>query len=127
MKHFTLRIRIALALAVLATFVTATALAREGQQDFILHNQTGVEIHSVFVSPHSAGEWQEDVLGRETLANGQSVKITFDDRDKHVHWDLKVTDKDDNALEWYDLNLVEIEEVTMHWDAAKKKGWADIK
>ena len=127
MKHFTLRIRIALALAVLATFVTATALAREGQQDFILHNQTGVEIHSVFVSPHSADDCQEDVLGRETLANGQSVKITFDDRDKHVHWDLKVTDKDDNALEWYDLNLIETKEVTLHWDAAKKKGWADIK
>jgi hypothetical protein len=127
MKHCTLRIRIALALAVLATFVTASALARNGQQDFVLHNQTGVEINSVFVSPHSADDWQEDVLGQDTLANGQSVKITFNDRDKHVHWDLKVTDKNGNALEWYDLNLVEIEEVTLHWDAAKKKGWADIK
>src|ERR1041385_2871670 len=96
-------------------------------QDFVLHNQTGVEINSVFVSPHSADDWQEDVLGQDTLANGQSVKITFNDRDKHVHWDLKVTDKNGNALEWYDLNLVEIEEVTLHWDAAKKKGWADIK
>ncbi len=38
-----------------------------------------------------------------------------------------MTDKDGNALEWYDLNLVEIDEVTLHWDAAKGKGWADIK
>jgi len=127
MKHFTLRIRIALALAVLAAFVTATALAREGQQDFILHNQTGVEINSLYVSPHDSDDWEEDILGQDTLANGESLKISFDDRDKRVHWDLKVTDKEGNSLEWEDLNLVEISEVTLHWDAKKGKGWADLK
>src|SRR3954466_2935247 len=127
MKHFTLRIKIALGLAVIAPCVTATAFARSGKQDFILHNQTGVEIHSLYVSPHSSNAWEADVLGRATLPSGESVKITFDDRDQRVHWDLKVTDKDNNALEWYDLNLAEIKEVTLHWDATKKKGWADIK
>jgi len=127
MKRLALRVRIALALAVIATFVTASAFARTGKQDFTLHNQTGVEIHSLYVSPHSADDWEDDVLGKDTLASGDTVKITFDDRDKHVHWDLKVTDKEGNALEWYDLNLVEIDEVTLHWDAAKGKGWADIK
>jgi hypothetical protein len=127
MKHFTLQIKIALALILVASFVTASALARSGKQDFILHNQTGVEIHSLYVSPHSAGDWEEDILGRDTLPSGETVKVTFEDRDKHVKWDLKVTDKDGNALEWYDLNLIEIEEVTLHWDAQKKKGWADIK
>lgn len=127
MKHFSLRIKIALALATVAMFITASAFARTGKQDFILHNQTGVEINSVYVSPHSTDDWEDDVLGEDTLPNGQSVKITFDDRDKHVHWDLKVTDKDGNSLEWYDLNLIEIEEVTLHWDAKAGKGWADIK
>jgi len=127
MKHFSLRISISLALAVIATLVTATAFARAGKQDFILHNQTGVEIHSLYVSPHSADAWEEDVLGRDTLPSGETVKVTFEDRDKRVKWDLKVTDKDGNALEWYDLNLIEIEEVTLHWDASKGKGWADIK
>ena len=127
MKHFSLRIKIALALAIVAMFVTASAFARSGKQDFILHNQTGVEINSLYVSPHSADDWEEDVLGQDTLASGESLKITFEDRDKHVHWDLKVTDKNNNSLEWYDLNLVEIEEVTLHWDAKAGKGWADIK
>ena len=127
MKHFILRVRIVIALTVIATFITASAFARSGKQDFILHNQTGVEIHSVYVSPHSADDWEEDVLGRETLPSGETVKITFNDRDKHVHWDIKVTDKDGNSLEWYDLNLPEISEVTLHWDANKGKGWADIK
>jgi hypothetical protein len=127
MKRFVLRSKVALTLGVIALFVTASTLARSGKQDFMLHNQTGVEIHSLYVSPHSTDDWEEDVLGQDTLPSGDSVKITFDDRDKHVHWDMKVTDKDGNSLEWYDLNLVEIAEVTLHWDADKGKGWADIK
>ncbi|MFN2578447.1 MAG: hypothetical protein ABR607_12235 [Pyrinomonadaceae bacterium] len=127
MKRVATKVKIALALAALASLMTASALARTGKQDFTLHNQTGVEIHSLYVSPHSTDDWEEDILGKDTLDSGESLKITFDDRDKHVHWDLKVTDKDGNALEWYDLNLVEIDEVTLHWDAQKGKGWADIK
>lgn len=127
MKHINMKIKLALALGVVAMIVTASALARTGKQDFTLHNATGVEINSLYVSPHDSDDWEEDVLGQDTLPSGQSVKITFDDRDKHVHWDLKVTDKDGNSLEWDDLNLIEISEVTLHWDAKKGKGWADIK
>jgi len=127
MNRLALRLKLGLALAVIATFVTASALARVGKQDFVLHNQTGVEIHNLHISPVSTNDWEEDILGRDTLPSGESVKVTFDDRDKHVHWDLKVADKDGNSLEWYDLNLIQIEEVTLHWDAAKGTGWADIK
>ncbi len=127
MKQLFLKSKVALALGVIAIFLTASAFVRPGKQDFILHNQTGVEIDSLYVSPHSTNDWEEDVLGQDTLASGDSVKITFEDRDKHVHWDLKVTDKEGNSLEWEDLNLIEISEVTLHWDAKAGKGWADIK
>ncbi|PYS80871.1 MAG: hypothetical protein DMF70_10105 [Acidobacteria bacterium] len=93
MKRIILKSKVAIALGVIAIFVTATAFARAGKQDFLLHNQTGVEIHSLYVSPHSANDWEEDI----------------------------------NSLEWYDLNLIEIDEVTLHWDAKAGKGWADIK
>ena len=127
MKHMLSKTKIALALGVMALFLTASSFARKGPQDFILHNQTGVEINSLYVSPHDSDDWEEDILGEDTLPNGKSLKITFDDRDKHVHWDLKVTDKEGNSLEWDDLNLIEISEVTLHWDATKGKGWADLK
>ncbi|HVS82880.1 MAG TPA: hypothetical protein VHE60_14215 [Pyrinomonadaceae bacterium] len=125
MKQMFLKSKVAIALGVIAIFVTATAFARAGKQDFLLHNKTGVEIHSLYVSPHSSNDWEEDILGKDTLADGDSLKITFEDREKHVHWDLKVTDKDGNSLEWEDLNLIEIAEVTLHWKDGK--GWADIK
>jgi hypothetical protein len=133
MKTQALKSKITLAFGVIAILITATAFisapasARTGPQDFILHNKTGVLINALYVSPRSADDWEEDVLGQETLANGESVKVNFDDRDKHVHWDLKVEDSKGNSLEWEDLNLVEISEVTLHWDAKKGKGWADIK
>ena len=125
-----LKLKIALALGMVAMFVTATAFARvgrPGKQDFTLHNATDVEFHSLHVSPHSTDDWEEDVLGKDKLAPGESVKVVFEDHEKHGHWDLKVTDKNGDSLEWFDLNLLEIDEVTLHWDRAKQKGWADIK
>jgi hypothetical protein len=117
--------KVALTLGVIAMFLTATAFARTGKQDFVLNNETGVEIHELYVSPVSNDDWEEDVLGVDTLADGDSVKVVFDDRDKHVHWDLKVVDSKGNSIEWHDLNLVEIAEVTLHYKDGK--AWADVK
>ena len=125
MNHIFLKARVALTLGVIALFVTATAFARAGKQDFMLHNATGVEIHELYVSPHSSNDWEEDILGKDTLADGESLKITFDDREKHVHWDLKVVDGKGNSIEWTDLNLIEISELTLHYKDGK--AWADVK
>ena len=127
MKNLFLRSQVLLSLAVIALFITASGFARAGKQDFILHNQTGVEINSLFVSPHDSNDWEQDILGQDTLASGDSVKVVFEDREKKVRWDLKITDKDGNSLEWENLNLVEISELTLHWDAKQGKGWADVK
>ena len=117
--------KVALAVGVLAMFLTATAFARAGKQDFVLNNETGVEIHELYVSPVSNDDWEEDVLGVDTLADGDSVKVVFEDRDKHVHWDLKVVDGKGNSIEWHDLNLIEISELTLHYKDGK--AWADVK
>jgi hypothetical protein len=127
MTKFTLRTELFLSLAAIAVLVTAAFAARSGKQAFVLHNETGVEINSLYVSPHDADNWGEDILGQDTLPSGDSVKVTFDDRGNKAHWDLKVTDKNNNSLEWSDLNLNQISDVTLHWDAKTKKGSAEIK
>jgi hypothetical protein len=99
--------------------------ARGGKQDFVLHNETGVEIHELYVSPHSSNNWGEDVLGQDTLAPGASVKITFDDQEKAVKWDLKVADGNKHTIEWEDLDLSKISEATLHYKEGK--AWADVK
>lgn len=121
-------IQSALVLGVLALLVTTTVLARSsartGTQDFLLVNQTGVVITEVYVSPHSSNDWEEDILGRDTLAAGASVNVTFSDRDSRSNWDLKIVDEDGDTLEWTNLKLNQISKVTLYWKDGK--GWADI-
>jgi len=125
MKQIFSKARIIIAVSAIAVLVAATAYARAGKQDFTLHNETGVEIHELYVSPVTTNDWEEDILGVDTLADGDSVKITFEDHEKHVHWDLKVVDSKGNSIEWHDLNLIEISELTLHYKDGK--AWADVK
>jgi hypothetical protein len=125
MKTLIARSEIVLIAGIIAVLGAATALAHAGKQDFVLHNETGVEIHEVYVSPTTANDWEEDVLGVDTLPDGESIKVTFEDREKHAHWDMKVTDGKGNSIEWHDLNLVEISDVTLHYKDGK--AWADVK
>jgi len=96
-------------------------------QDFTLHNKTGVVIDKLFVSPSDKDDWQEDILGQDTLGDGQSVEIKFHPKEKAAKWDLKVEDNKGNSIEWHDLNLMEISEVTLHYDKDKGEGTAEVK
>lgn len=111
-----------LALAVLGLSIFSTAQA--GEQDFVLHNSTGVEIYEVYVSPSRSNEWEEDILDEDTLPDGESVTIRFDDRENAAKWDIKVVDGDDNGIEWGGLDLTEISEVTLYYK--KGKAWAEV-
>lgn len=74
-----------------ATFVMCPAArAQEAKQDFSLVNKTGYELSKVYVSPTKSDDWDEDILGRDTLANGESVDIHFHRSNKTCQWDLKV-------------------------------------
>ncbi len=117
------RLTAAAAFCALSMLLISTVFA-QGKQDFTLHNETGVEINSLYVSPHSADDWQEDVLGRDTLPSGESVTITFSPKERAAMWDLKVTDGSGNSIEWENLNLLEISEVTLHYKDGR--AWADV-
>ncbi len=93
-------------------------------QDFTLMNETGVEIDKVFISPHDSDDWEEDILGKDTLPSGQSVEIKFDRDETAAKWDLKIEDKEGNAIEWTELDLLKISKLTLNYDAASKKATA---
>jgi hypothetical protein len=90
-----------------------------GEQDFTLVNSTGVEIHALYVTPHSANDWGEDVLGVDTLAASDDVTIHFSWKEKAKFWDLRVEDQDGNYIEWDKLNLIEISTVTLYYKNGK--------
>ncbi len=117
------RLTVVAAFCALSMLLISTVFA-QGKQDFTLHNETGVEINSLYVSAHSKDDWEEDILGRDTLPSGESVTITFSPKEKAALWDLKVTDGSGNSIEWENLNLLEISEVTLHYKDGR--AWADV-
>lgn len=90
-----------------------------GKQDFTLVNQTGVEIDKVYIAPHDSDDWQEDILGQDTLPSGQSVDIKFARNEKAAVWDLRIEDSKGNSIEWENLNLLEISKVTLFYKDGK--------
>ncbi len=112
--------------AVMGMALFVTSALRAGDQDFTLVNKTGVEIpDSLHVSPHSSDSWEEDISGKNTLPDGESVEITFGSKDKAHHWDLRVEDGKGNVLTWENLDLTTISELTLHYKDGK--AWADVK
>jgi hypothetical protein len=96
-----------------------SASSQQGKQDFTLVNETGVEINALYVSPHNADDWEEDILGRDTLPSSERLDITFKRGEKAAMWDLRVEDKQGNSIEWENLNLLEISKVTLHYKDGK--------
>jgi len=124
MKKSSLLASMLFAVAVLFA-VAAAPVALAGDQDFTVVNQTGIEIHELYVTPHDSDDWEDDILGEDTLPNGSEVDIKCSRKEKAKLWDLKVVDADGNSVEWENLDLLDISEVTLHYK--KGKAWADVK
>ena len=111
-------------LAIVAITLVAVTAAYAGEQDFTVHNKTGVEIHKLYISPHSASDWNEDILGQGTLSDGDSLRIRFARSEKAAHWDLRIEDEAGHSVTWESINLLEIADVTLHYKDGK--AWADL-
>jgi hypothetical protein len=101
-----------LCLAIMQIALLAPTPAVAGDQDFVLVNKTGVEIHQLNLSPHKSNEWGPDILGQDTLSDGERLKIHFQPSEV-AHWDLRIADKQGNTVVWENLNLLEISEVSI--------------
>jgi hypothetical protein len=96
------------------SLLLVSSVAAQGRQDFDLVNKTGFAIKEVYITPHAANDWGENVFDEENpLKNGETTTIMFDRKEKAKLWDIKVIDVVGNDYEWENLNLLEIAEVTL--------------
>ena len=102
-----------------ASTTSSPAASNAAKQDFTLVNATGVEIDKVFISPHDKDDWEEDILGQDTLPDGQSVDIKFHRAEAAPVWDLRIEDKQGHGIEWENLNLLEISKLTLNYKDGK--------
>lgn len=118
MTPFVRTVAVCLAFGALAAAPAAFA----GTQDFTLVNETGVDIYSLFISETSNDEWEEDVLGEDTLPDGDRVEITFSGRSACL-WDMMITDDEGDDVTWQGINLCESSVVILRCD--DEECWAE--
>jgi len=84
-------------------------------RDFELINNTGADIHNVYVSPSNLTDWGPDILGRDILPDGDSVTITFARFSPgNCLYDIKVVTENGDEGTLGQVNLCETDTVTFH-------------
>lgn len=91
----------------------AAASADATNQNFTIRNNTGQAINELYVSAVSTDNWEEDILGRDVLPNGEAATITFDRAESECNWDMRVVFEDGQSLEQRGVNLCQTGEVTV--------------
>lgn len=109
----------------MATLLAVPSALAEGKQNFTLKNKTGYTISEVYVSPAKSSSWEEDVLGRDQLADGESVDITFSRSEKSCKWDVKVVYDDEESAEWEGFDLCTVSTIRIFYDRKKDNTWAE--
>lgn len=106
---------------------SGAARAAEAKQDFVLVNKTGYGISQVYVSPSKSNDWEEDVLGRDTLDDGEAWEIRFNRAAKTCKWDVKVVyEDDDSEAIWPAVDLCSVAKITIHYSRKSNTTSADF-
>jgi hypothetical protein len=103
----------AIAAACAASLVASPAFA--DQRDFRLVNRTGYVVDQVYVSPAKADDWEEDVLGRDQLADDEFVDISFSGKANTCIYDMKLVYSDGEEATWTKLNLCEVSKISVRY------------
>ena len=81
----------------MAAMVFFSFAAEAGQ--IMITNAVGGEISSLYLSDSGENEWEEDLLGNNTLDDGDSLRVTV--QGSYDSFDLRAEDDEGNAVEWY--------------------------
>jgi hypothetical protein len=110
-----------------AMALLAAGPALAAKQDFQLNNGTGYTIAEVYVAPSRSDDWEEDVLGRDVLGDGEATAISFVKAGSTCVYDLKVVYDDGEEAEWAKLDLCSISEVDIRYNRKSGETWAETR
>lgn len=93
--------------ALVAALAVASPLAFAQQMYVDVTNNTGFAIWHLYVSPASASDWEEDLLGEEeVLENGRTKRITLTGY-KSPRFDVRAVDSDGDSYTRMNINVRE--------------------
>ena len=84
-----------------AVFVISPFMAEAASSVIMLKNNTGAEIYYIYMSSSDSNDWEEDILGTDTLEDGETLRINLSGA--YREFDLRVEDAHGNHIEWFKL------------------------
>ena len=105
--------------------VLVSSAAFAGDTDFTLVNRTGYTLREVYVSASNKNAWGNDRMGEGYLDNGRSRLFKFASANACMQ-DIKVVfDDDESEIIWEDVDLCEINKITLRYNRSTNKVSAD--
>jgi hypothetical protein len=97
--------------------ISVSGSAFSQNADFTLVNRTGYPIRELYVNPSKSKNWGEDKLGRHTIENGESWKLSFPQSRSQCIQDIMIVfDDDDSEVIWERFDLCEIRKITLRYN-----------
>ena len=102
---------VAAAAAFLALAAAGASHAASGENRHVnVVNHTRHTITHFYASNTGTNNWEEDILGRDELARGESIDIDVDDGTGACKFDFKAVFSDGEEVIKHNINVCEIEE-----------------
>lgn len=92
------------AAAFLAAALAASAASANDYRVTIV-NKTGLTMKHFYASVTSTNAWEEDILGKDELDDGESVDVEIDDGSDKCHYDFKAVFENGASLERADIDV----------------------
>jgi hypothetical protein len=107
------------------TAILGSAAAIAGDADFTLVNKTGYTIREIYISPTAKANWGNDRMGNNNLENNKSRLFKFSDK-ANCDQDLKVVfESGDQEVIWENIDLCQINKISVKYDKNTKTVSAD--
>ena len=90
--------------------VASVASAADRRVEIV--NKTGLTITEFYASNTGASEWEEDILGTDILANGDTVEVNIDDGTGKCRFDFKAVFQNGAELVRNNINVCQISTFT---------------
>lgn len=96
----------------LATMVMSATVARAADRRVEIVNKTGMTLTHFYASNSGTSDWEEDILGRGTLDDGDSVVININDGTGACKFDFKAVFESGQSLEKGGIDVCQISTYT---------------
>ena len=111
-KSFAIAAIAAATLAACQPTQTTTTSVVAANKNVLVVNNTGRTIWRFYGSPVNVNNWEEDILGSNTLPSGQSVNVDFADGRTICNYDMRAEFQDGTALVKNNVNVCRVSSVS---------------